>query len=44
MINYYNVCYVSFAKDVLSNTDHASSTSFSFIDEVCSILTVLCTQ
>ena len=38
------MCKVSFAKDVLESTDNACSTSFLFIDELRSILAVLCTQ
>ena len=35
---------VSFTKDVLESTDNACSTSFVFIDELHSMLAVLCTQ
>ena len=35
---------VSFTKDVLESTDNACSTSFLFIDELRSMLAVLCTQ
>lgn len=38
------VCRVSFAKDVLHNINNVGSSSFLAIDELRSLLTVLCTQ
>ena len=35
---------LSITKDVLESIDNACSASFLFIDELCSMLAVLCTQ